>query len=209
MSDKQIKMADVFELPLQRGCLIGFKSGTNLFNDDGVTPQDMATEAINNHDRLTAENEALREEVELLKEYSRQLKKKHNRSEQECDQLKAQNDLLVKFADGIMENATDGCDVECDVVYELAEASGLWVVSKVDGPCKSGCVCSEYTDYPTICYRKTFNDPAGTVSAYGAEVIDWFVEAYSDMTGTYSAELVDFKEQINSQLRQQAQEVQL
>lgn len=48
-------------------------------------------------------------------------------------------------------------------------------------------------------------DPAAAkkkIEEHQAEVIDWFVELYTEMTGTHSAELMDFKEQINSQLRQ-------
>lgn len=64
MSD--IKMGDVFELPLQAGCIPYINASVKPSFDDGVAPHDIVVNVINSHDRLTAENEALREELERL-----------------------------------------------------------------------------------------------------------------------------------------------
>lgn len=80
----EIKMGDVFELPVS-SCdvnqyhIIGDESEFHAYADGA----DAAVHAINNHDRLTAENEALREEVERLRA--------------ERDKVQAQNNRVAKI----------------------------------------------------------------------------------------------------------------
>lgn len=84
MSDKQIKMADVFVLPadhVDMDAMVEFS-----LQDKQVA----AIYAINSHDRLTAANEALREEVKRLRDQIDAECIVSDSYRQERDQLKAQ-----------------------------------------------------------------------------------------------------------------------
>lgn len=101
MSDNNMKMADVFELPVyidEDGDIV-LRRGEYIFPSSEIfNPEIVASVpyAINNHDRLTAENEVLLAEVKLLREHNDELQQ-HNvglaeselKLQQERDQLKA------------------------------------------------------------------------------------------------------------------------
>lgn len=70
---KDIKMSDVFALPVA-----GAAVHVNIFqlkghHNDGETPFALVDAAINNHDRLTEENKRLRDALENISEYAMQI----------------------------------------------------------------------------------------------------------------------------------------
>lgn len=67
-----IKMSDAFNIPVLQGSIKYICADClNENYNDGVTPFDLAVIAINNHDRLAAENESLKSALtELMNTFS-------------------------------------------------------------------------------------------------------------------------------------------
>jgi len=97
---KEIKVSDVFNLPVYGACVhVNFVKLKEEYND-GVTPFDLIDTAINDHERLTEENTALREALRL--------------KEAECEALAHDKSVLLSFVKRVSELDIENWNYETD-----------------------------------------------------------------------------------------------
>lgn len=76
----------------------------------------------------------------------------HNRTvrlEQELNSLKA-------FADFMLGVSFDGGGIDGADIQEKGAELGLLREQEMQEPCGEDCACAEVCDFPTTCYRKTY-----------------------------------------------------
>lgn len=65
------------------------------------------------------------------------------------------NPDLEGFADEILGMVSEGCTIDADDVYSCAKRNRLLKEVTATESCGDHCECVQYSDFPTICYRKT------------------------------------------------------
>ena len=109
---KEIKMSDLFALPV-----IGAAVHVNIFqlkghHNDGKSPFDAIDTAINNHDRLVEENKNLKDELESLED---DYKNEFNTSEDlrcEKEDLVEENKRLREFCKSLQLDVSNEIKLE-------------------------------------------------------------------------------------------------
>ncbi len=61
------------------------------------------------------------------------------------------------FADEMIAAAWEAYDLDGAQIQEMAENHGLLVQKTMTEPCCDDCMCAEVSDFPTTCYRKTYD----------------------------------------------------
>lgn len=62
---------------------------------------------------------------------------------------------LKNFANEIINHASDGMDLDGGEIQEIAVKHGLLYPITVNSKCGDNCPCSEVSDFPLTCYRKS------------------------------------------------------